>query len=139
MKSISIIITTLLSFSTGITVASAILAFLSVIGLLPRFISKSKTTKKIISYENIIVVAGFISAVIYCFNINFNFGKIIMWYYMFFLGIFIGSLAVCLTEIIDVIPIVIRFTNIKGKIKYIILTIAIGKSLGAFIFYYYIN
>ncbi len=135
---ISIFVAVLLSFSTGITVASAIFAFISVIGLLPRFIGKTGTTKKIMFYENIIVVAGVVSALIYTFDIQFNISKVIMWYYMFCLGIFVGSLAVCLTEVIDVLPVVAKFSNFKTKVKYIILTIAIAKGFGAFIFYYYI-
>ncbi len=132
---ISTILVICLSFSTGIVVASAIFAFLSVIGLIPRFITKTKTSNTIILYENIIVVAGCISALVYSFDLNFKLGNLVFWYYMISLGIFLGSLAVCLTEVIDAIPVIAKLTNLKEKVKYVILIIALSKAFGAFIFY----
>ncbi len=136
MKKISILVVTFLSFSTGIAISSAIFAFLSAVGLIPRFISKTKTDNTILLYENIIVVGGLVSAVIFSFDLEFNINEFFLWYYMFSLGVFLGCLAVCLTEVIDAMPVIVKFANIKNKIAIIIVAIALGKGIGAFIFYY---
>ncbi|MFV0441874.1 MAG: stage V sporulation protein AB [Lachnospirales bacterium] len=127
----------IISFSTGFAISSAIFAFLSIIGLIPRLISKSKTEKHIMFYENVIIIAGGIGAILYCFDISFNIGVILYFYLIFSLGIFVGSLAVCVTEVIDILPIIVRFFKFKNKMRLLLISLALGKGVGAFVFYFY--
>ncbi|MFV0519162.1 MAG: stage V sporulation protein AB [Lachnospirales bacterium] len=127
----------LISFSTGITISSAIFAFLTVIGLIPRLISKTKTTKYIVYYENIIILSGLFWSLTYALNITYNLHFVIFFYLVFTLGIFTGSLAVCLTEVIDIIPIIARKFNMVKYTKFLMITIGFGKGFGAFLYYFY--
>lgn len=126
-----------MSFSTGVIVSSAIFAFITIIGLIPRLIIKTNTQKYITLYENIIILSGFLTAITYSLNLTYSFNILFYWLMTFCLGIFTGSLAVCLAEVIDILPIISRKFNMKNKTKILMLTIAISKGLGAFAFYFF--
>lgn len=128
-------ISVIVCFSTGIVISGAIYAFLSVIGLIPRFIYKTSTKKHIWLYENIIVMGGIFGAFSLVFDYNIPINDLIIIYFSFCTGIFVGSLAICLAEVIDVIPVVAKRTKIKRGVQVLILFIAVAKGLGSYIFY----
>ncbi len=126
-----------ISFSGGIIIASAIYAFLTVIGLIPRFVIKTKTQRYYMLYENAVILSGTLSVIVFLFDLNIRLPFFIYVYCFFCIGIFIGSLAVSIAEVIDVMPIIIRTFKLDNYITYIILAIAFGKSIGAFLYYYF--
>lgn len=56
-----------------------------------------------------------------------------------FAGIYIGCLAGALSEVINLFPIISRRTGIRHGMPYILLAIAIGKSVGTLIQYFVIQ
>ena len=51
-------------------------------------------------------------------------------------GIFVGCWSMALAEILDVFPIFIRRVKLLRGIQYLILGIALGKGIGAFVFFF---
>ncbi len=137
MREISSFLYLFMSFSTGAIISSAIYAFLTVIGLIPRLILKTKTDKYIVFYENVIILSGVLSALTYTLHLQFSIPIIFVWYILFCLGIFTGSLAVCLAEVMDILPIIVRKFGMANDTKLLMVLIGVGKGLGAFIFYFF--
>ena len=54
-----------------------------------------------------------------------------------FAGIFVGCWAMALAEILNVFPIFVRRVKLVKCIPYIILSIAIGKGIGAVVYFFF--
>ena len=57
--------------------------------------------------------------------------------YGLFSGIFTGAWAMALTEIVDAVPIFSRRIRLKMGMPWIILSMALGRTLGALVYAYY--
>lgn len=53
----------------------------------------------------------------------------------FFVGIYVGTLAISIAEMLDALPIMTHRMNVKQGISFLILGLAVGKLIGS-IFYY---
>ncbi len=129
-----------ISFSSGAVIASAIFAFIAVIGIVPSIASKTKTSKYINLYEEMIIFGGIFGSLTSFVNFSFNFGDnilgiIFVILYSMCIGIFIGVLASSLAEILDVIPVFSKRANIKKDIALIMIIVALGKLVGSIIFF----
>ena len=52
-----------------------------------------------------------------------------------FMGIFVGGLIMSLAEVLDVFPILLRRGRIQSGIPWMVLSIGIGKMLGAYLYF----
>lgn len=134
MKLISIFV----SFSLGIIVSGAIFSFIAMIGVVPRLAQKTDTANCIKLYEEIIIVSGLWGATTLILDYNFSIFPFIIIILSMCSGIFLGCLAVSLTEVLDVIPILTRRGNIANGLKFFMLSLALGKGIGT-ILYFYLN
>lgn len=132
---INIILLVLVSFSGGVTIAGGVFALIAVIGIVPRLAQKTETKKKIKLYEDSIIIGGLIGTSNLYLNLHLPFGQIGLITVGFFSGIFIGCLAVSLAEVLDVIPILTRRINIKTGMALFIVALAIGKLIGALVYF----
>ncbi len=57
--------------------------------------------------------------------------------YGLFSGIFVGSLALAIAEMLDSLPIYFRRVRLGGGLRVILLAVALGKMAGAFVYFYY--
>lgn len=129
-----------ISFSGGLVISSAVFAFISAIGIIPDLASKTKTTKFVLFYEEMIILGGLFgclySFIKYDFAIdNYFLGRVVIILFFTAIGIFVGSLASALAEVINVIPIFSQRTNIKNGIPILMLSMAIGKCVGSLIYF----
>ncbi len=125
----------LLGIGGGAVISGAVFAFISIIGVVPRLAEKTKTNKYIMFYENVIIAGGIFGVFSIVYNYYLPIGVIPTMLYGLFIGIFYGCLAVSLAEVLNVIPILTRRTMLNRGIKYFIIAIALGKALGAIIYY----
>ena len=106
--------------SSGIMVGAGVISLLILVGIIPRMAQLSNTRSFINFYEKILVIGTFLGALISIQNIS-N-------------GIFVGFLSSGLAEILDYIPIASRRLKIPTLyLKYIIISLLIGKVIGSFI------
>lgn len=130
------IIMGIISFSFGIATAAGVFAFIVIIGIVPRLAQKSNTQKYIILYENFIILGGVFGTLPWVYNFQIRIGIIGSIVAGLCAGIFVGCLAVSLAEILDVIPIMSRRIKLKTGLCCFVISIAVGKMLGALIYFF---
>ena len=86
-------------------------------------------------YEDSIALGGIAGTIFSIYKITIPYGAWLVPVFGIFGGIFVGCWAMALAEILNLFPIFIRRIKILRCIPYIILGIAIGKGIGAFIFF----
>lgn len=126
----------MMGLSAGITTAAGVYALITVVGMIPRLAGKSRTGKYIHFYELAVIFGGICGCVIQLYQIPIWGGRILLGILGIFYGIFIGSLIMSLTEILDVFPIMTRRIRLIKGLPYIVLALAMGKSIGAFLFFW---
>lgn len=124
----------LFGVSSGIMVGAGVVALLILIGIIPRMAQVSKTKEYINVYECLLVVGTLLGGFISIQSIHFNLGKIGVVVFGLAYGVFVGFLSSGLTEVLDYIPVVSRRLKIPTMyLKYIIISMLIGKVVGSFI------
>lgn len=136
MTILKYLILILLGIGGGAVISGAVFAFIAIIGVVPRLAEKTKTNEYIVFYENAIILGGIFGVLTLMFNCYLPIGVIPTMVYGLFIGIFYGCLAVSLAEVLNVIPILTRRTMLNKGIKYFIIALALGKALGAIIYYF---
>ena len=120
--------------SSGIMVGAGVISLLILVGIIPRMAQLSNTRSFINFYEKILVIGTFLGALISIQNISISIGKIGVIVFGLSYGIFVGFLSSGLAEILDYIPIASRRLKIPTlNLKYIIISLLIGKVIGSFI------
>ncbi len=130
------IVLILIGLGSGAVISGAVFAFIAIIGIVPRLADKTDTTKYIVLYENAIIAGGIFGVFTILFDYYLPIGVIPVMIFGLAIGVFYGCLAVSLAEVLDVIPILTRRTLLYKGIKYFIIALALGKSLGAMLYYF---
>jgi stage V sporulation protein AB len=123
--------TVFIALSGGLAVGSGFVAFLTVLGIIPRLAQISKTVDKVVWYEAAIIL-GTIAGI---------YGSLrdpILGLPAFFLillglagGIFVGMIAGALAEVLNVIPILAKRLNMDGEIIILLMAVVLGKIAGS--------
>lgn len=127
----------------GLLAASGVLTVLLAVGLMPRYIARIHKAKDVLLFENIIVLGTMFGTSIDLFGMYIGqtdlglLGMVIRALYGFFSGIFVGTLALAIAEMLDAFPIFFRRANITGGIRWIIFAIALGKMVGGYLYFYF--
>lgn len=133
------ILLALIGLSSGALVAGGLFGFIVSLGVISDFADRTHTGNKILLYENAIMLGGVLGNLFYIYQIPIAFPGSVVLLGMFglFSGIFTGCWAMALAEILNVFPIFVRRAKLVKCIPYIILGIAIGKSVGSIIYSYF--
>lgn len=136
----------IISASAGFAVSGGVFTTLIVIGLMPRFAGKTHTASHIFFYEEMVVIGAIFGTIFSVFYPFFQFykwignyiflGQLFLCLYGFFAGIFVGCLALAIAEMLNSIPIFARRTKFRHGIGVVILFMALGKSVGSFIYFF---
>jgi stage V sporulation protein AB len=120
-----------LGLASGLAVGSGFVAFLTVLGVIPRLTQLSKTMKMIQHYEWAVVIGALT-------GIMASLRDPVLGTSAYFLiplgltgGIFVGMLAAALTEVLNVLPILAKRIRLDGKIILLIMAIVLGKIFGS--------
>ena len=129
----------LIGLSSGALVAGGLFGFIVGLGVISDFADRTHTGNRILLYENAIMLGGVLGNLFYIYQIPIAFPGSVVLLGMFglFSGIFTGCWAMALAEILNVFPIFVRRAKLVKCIPYIILGIAIGKSVGSLIYSYF--
>ena len=114
-----ILILIIWGLSSGIMVGAGVISLLVLVGVIPRMAQVGKTSNYITFYEKVLVLGAIVTSLVIlgvCY------------------GIFIGFLSSGLTEVLDYIPTISRRLKIPSLyLKYIIISLIIGKVIGSFV------
>lgn len=125
----------IIGYSSGIIVAGGIFSFIAIIGIVPRYAQRTGTQDKIMIYEDAIILGGIIGCLEILIDYKLHVGVFLAVVISFSVGIFVGSLAVSLAEIIDVVPIFMRRARLTKGLSIFVLSLALGKMFGSLAYF----
>jgi len=131
------IILLFLGFAGGLLVGCGFVAFLTVLGIVPRLAQLSKTYKKIYLYEWSIVLGTIFGDLVGLWDSIFNLPSFFLIPIGLFCGTFVGMLAAGLTEVINVIPILTKRIGVDGHLIIVLMAIVFGKVFGSLFHWIY--
>jgi stage V sporulation protein AB len=135
--SANVLFTILIGFAGGLAVGAGFVAFLTVLGIIPRLMQLTKTMKYIQGYEwGVIsgaVCGGWLSLQGSVLHLP-AFSAVIVG---FTSGIFIGMLAAALTEVLNVLPILAKRIGIAEGMIVLLMAIVLGKVFGSLFHWIY--
>ncbi|WP_430785456.1 stage V sporulation protein AB [Virgibacillus flavescens] len=121
----------MIGFASGLAVGSGFIAFLMVLGIIPRLIQLSHSMKLIHVYVPC-VIAGSLFGVYLSFTpTTWEQPLLILSMWGLFHGIFIGMLAAALTEVLNVFPILSKRIGMETKMLWLLMAIVFGKIIGS--------
>lgn len=126
----------LIGLSAGVTVAGGLFSFVVSLGVVSDFADRTHTGKHIRLYETSVALGGILGNIFFIYQISLPLGSGILMLFGIFAGIFVGCWSMALAEILNVFPIFIRRVKVLKGIPYIILSIALGKGIGACLFFF---
>ncbi|MEG1504772.1 MAG: stage V sporulation protein AB [Lachnospiraceae bacterium] len=125
----------IIGLSSGIAVAGGLFSFIIGLGVVSDFADRTHTGNQVLLYEDCIAIGGILGNVVFIYQIHIPFGVMFLPIFGIFSGVFVGCWSMALAEILNVFPIFIRRVKLLRCIPYIILGMALGKGIGAFIFF----
>lgn len=133
------LIAAFIGLSEGIVVGSALVAFLTLLDIVPRLAQLSSSEGSMKLFERIIIFSGTIIPLVGFLEINLHIGNFLVGVIGFTTGIYIGSLAAALAEVTNVIPVLVNRFRLNNYVKYIFFSLASGKVVGSLIYWMKIN
>ncbi|WP_053957678.1 stage V sporulation protein AB [Inediibacterium massiliense] len=128
-----------IGFSEGVMVGTALIAFLTILDIVPRLAQLTSTEEHVKIYEITIGITVTLISLGSALDLSIDIGKIMVICVGFLMGTFIGLLASALTEVTNVIPVVINRFQIHPYIKLVFFSLAGGKMVGSFIYWVFVN
>lgn len=122
---------------SGLAVAGGLFALIIALGLVAEFADQTHTARHILWYEDAVAAGGIIGNLISIYRFPLPFGDAGAGIFGIFAGIFVGAWAMALTEIINIIPIFSRRVNFRRGLELVIISMALGRTAGSLIFYYF--
>ena len=121
----------IIGFASGLMVGSGFVAFLTVLGILPRLVQLSKSLFFIRSYEGSVVVGGLFGTFLSFSAVIFHIPLWLESLWGIFHGLFLGMLAAALTEVLNVFPILAKRIGMDSQLLWLVMAIVFGKIFGS--------
>ena len=121
--------------SAGAAVAGGLFAFIVELGVVADFADRTHTADKILFYESCVALGGILGNIFYV-RLDLPAGTWFLALYGILAGIFAGCWAMALAEILNVFPVFIRRARVVRYLTAFVLSIALGKGLGACLFFF---
>lgn len=121
----------LIGLSGGVIVGGGIVALITVLDLIPRFVQITKTEKYLLHYQWSVILGVLAFMVFDFFSPPLYLPSIVLSFIGIFMGIFVGFLAAALTEVLNVIPILAKRIQVDEYLQAFIMALALGKIVGS--------
>ena len=130
-----------IALAAGFATAGGFVAFISLIGVVPRLSAVTKTASHIPLYETSLALGLIFMNIISLYPVDLSWipdiiAALIINTGGLFTGIFVGCLAGALAEVVKIVPIISRRVKLRKGIPYFIKAAAVGKCLGSFLQFY---
>lgn len=124
-----------IGLAEGAIVGSAVVAFLTVLGIIPRLAHLTSSVGSIRLYEATVIVATFAAALLETFEGGLHLPAWIAAPIGLLMGTFVGLTSSALAEVLNVIPALARNLKIQQAVRILISALLIGKVLGSLIYW----
>ncbi|WP_408006595.1 stage V sporulation protein AB [Pseudalkalibacillus sp. A8] len=128
---IKIITVMLIGLGGGLAVGAGFVAILTVFGIIPRLMQISKTNSKIRSYELSIISGVLFSSWYGLRDLTISSSQWLLIPIGLASGTFVGMLAAALTEVLNVLPILMKRVGFKEQVLLLLMAILFGKVIGS--------
>ncbi len=125
-----------LGLSFGLAISAGLFAFLIGLGVVSDFADRTHTGKYVTLYEDCIVLGGILGNLFWIYEAEFLKGGWLLAGFGLLSGIFVGCWSMALADILNIFPIFIRRAKITTGLSWLIVGMALGKSLGALLYFY---
>ncbi len=125
-----------LGLSFGLAISAGLFAFLIGLGVVSDFADRTHTGKYVTLYEDCIVLGGILGNLFWIYEAEFLKGGWLLAGFGLLSGIFVGCWSMALADILNIFPIFIRRAKITTELSWLIVGMALGKSLGALLYFY---
>lgn len=125
-----------IGFSSGVIIAGGVVGLLIGLSIVARYAGITHTGRHIMLYEDATLAGTVLGTCFYLFQWKLPLGTPFLILYGLFSGIFLGGWIMALAEMADVFPILARRIRLVKGIPFIIICIAVGKTLGSLLYYY---
>ncbi|HJD03921.1 MAG TPA: stage V sporulation protein AB [Candidatus Mediterraneibacter caccogallinarum] len=125
-----------IGISAGMAVAAGLFSFIVELGVIADFADRTHTGEKILFYEDCVALGGIVGNIIYVFRIGIPLGTALLTVFGLFAGIFVGCWAMALAEILNVFPVFMRRARIVRYLTAFVISMALGKGIGACLFFF---
>ena len=130
----------IIGLSSGVAVAGGLFSFIVELGVIADFADRTHTGDQILFYEDCVALGGMLGNLFFLFrpalSALFPIQTVLLVIFGLFAGIFTGCWAMALAEILNVFPVFMRRTRIVRYITVLVVGTALGKGLGAWLFFY---
>ena len=125
----------IIGLSSGLLVAGGLYGFIVSLGVISDLADRTKTASKILLYENAIILGGVLGNIVDVYRIYIRGTETLMAIFGLFAGIFVGCWSMALAEVLNVFPIFVRRGKLVKYLPCLILSLALGKCVGALIYF----
>lgn len=128
---INIVFVIFIGLAGGLAVGSGFVAFLAVLGIIPRLTQLTKTMKMIIWYQWAVVFGAILASFASLRVPEFHLSPYLLIPLGAAGGIFVGMMAAALTEVLNVFPILAKRIGFEEKIIILMMAFVFGKIFGS--------
>lgn len=121
----------IIGLASGLAVGAGFVAFLTLLGIIPRLIQLSKSEKYIKVYGACVIIGSLFGTYLSFANLTWNESTIILFIWGCFHGIFNGMLAAALTEVLNVFPLLSKRIGVDQYLLSLLMAIVFGKIVGS--------
>ena len=122
---------------SGLAVAGGLFALIIALGVVADFADRTHTAWYILWYEDAVAAGGILGNLMSVYALSLPLGSLGAGVFGIFAGVFVGAWAMALTEIINIIPIFARRVNFRRGLELVIISMALGRTAGSLIYYYF--
>jgi len=128
---IELAVLAIVGFASGLAVGCGFVAFLTVLGIIPRLAQLTDTRRYIPGYEWSVVCGAIAGTWLGLRHIQLSLPAVVLVPIGLAAGIFVGMLAAALTEVLNVLPILAKRIGVNEQILILLMAIVIGKVCGS--------
>lgn len=133
MRYLQEIVLVIVGLSGGIAVGSGFVAFITVLDIIPRLTQLTNAGSYIRAFEWALILGVLVFTLLDFFTVTASFPLLVTAVYGIFAGIFVGTLAAGLTEVLNVFPLLAKRVNLSDSMLWLLMAMVLGKTVGSVI------
>ena len=127
----------LIGMGAGVIISGGVVAFITIIGVIPMMAHRTQTGHHVMWYENAIIIGAISGSILSMWELRLHLWAWLVILLLFGFGMFVGGLIIALAEVLDVFPIINRRVKVKKGISLFVLSLAAGKLVGSLLYWIY--
>jgi len=120
-----------LGFSSGLAVGAGFVAFITVLGVIPRLVQLARAERHIRLFGSCATAGALFGTYLSFTGWTWDLPAIVLAAWGLLHGLFVGMLAAALTEILNVFPILSKRLRLERYLKWLIMAFVFGKIAGS--------